>query len=283
MDLGAHVFPSVKFGYIYLKLVDDSRFKKHSFIEPDPITKEDALLVHDLEYVQDLLSLNNSKRLYRSELPLTRPIVDAFFLGSGGTLTAARQGIEYGSAINLSGGFHHSFGDHAEGFCYLNDVAIAIRVLQHENKIKNAVIIDLDVHQGNGTARIFENDDSVYTFSMHEENNYPIKQKSSLDIGLESGCPDEEYLTLLSQALKKIEETIDPDIIFYLGGVDIYEFDTLGGLSISHNGMAERDRMIRDFMPNKPLITMLAGGYAQNTDHTVNLHVQTCEVLAGIK
>ena len=283
MDLGPHVFPSVKFGYVYLKLVDDPRFRRHRFIEPHPTTLEEAQLVHSRAYLNDLINLNYSKRLHRSEMPLTRPISDAFFLVAGGTVQAARLALECGCAVNLGGGFHHAFKDQAEGFCYLNDVAIAVRVLQREKLAKKLLIIDLDVHQGNGTAKIFQWDRNVFTFSMHEENNYPVKQKSSLDIGLETGCQDEEYLTMLSQALKSISLKFQPDFIFYLAGVDCYEKDTLGGIGLTKNGMAERDRMVRDFMPGIPLTMVLAGGYAQNTDDTVDLHVQTCEVLAELK
>ena len=284
MDLGPHVFPSVKFGYVYLKLVDDPRFKSHRFVEPEPLTPDQARLVHGRTYMKDLLSLNsNSRLLHRSELPLNQAIVDAFFLACGGTLGAARMALEHGQGMNLSGGFHHSFKDQAEGFCYLNDVAIAIRVLQKEKTVKNALIIDLDVHQGNGTAKIFQWDRSVFTFSMHEEKNYPIKQKSSMDIGLETGCQDEEYLTILSQALEGIRKRFTPDIIFYLAGVDAFEDDLLGGIALTRNGIAERDRMVRDFLPGVPLVTVLAGGYSKKNDDTVDLHIQTCEVLSGFK
>ena len=283
LDLGPHVFPSVKFGYIYLKLVDDPRFKEHRFLEPAPITEQEARLVHDKEYMKDLLTLNNTKRLYRSELPLNKPVVDGFFLGCGGTVMAAREALEHGSAMNLGGGFHHSFREHAEGFCYLNDTAIAIRILQKEKKVKNVLVIDLDVHQGNGTAKIFQGDDTVFTFSMHEEENYPVKEKGDLDIGLRTNCPDEEYLTLLSRALQSITERFEPELIFYLAGVDVFEHDTLGGLSLTRNGMAERDRMIRDYRPEIPMVTLLAGGYARDNEDTVGLHTQTCEVLSGIK
>ncbi|MCE9597407.1 MAG: histone deacetylase [Spirochaetia bacterium] len=283
MDLGPHVFPSVKFGFLYARLVDNPKFKKHRFHEPEPLEPGLAGLVHIKPYLQDLNTLTMSPRLNRSELPLNRDIVDAFYLACGGTLLAARLGLEHGRAMNLSGGFHHSYHDHAEGFCYLNDVAIAIRVLQKERKIRTAIVVDLDVHQGNGTAKIFTKDDSVFTFSMHEQNNYPVKEESDLDVGIETGCRDEQYLAHLSQSLHSIKQRFVPDIVFYLAGVDPYEHDRLGGLSITKKGMAERDRMVRDFMPGVPLVTLLAGGYAENTMDTIDLHYQTCEVLAGIR
>ncbi len=282
MDLGPHVFPSVKFGYVYDHIRRDRRFSKHRFVEPEPLTRAQAALVHEDEFIEDLVNLNQTKRLYRSELPLTQGIVQAFFLASGGTLVAARQSLDAGRAMNLSGGFHHAFADHAEGFCYLNDVAIAIRVLQGEKRIRRALVVDLDVHQGNGTARIFQGDDSVFTFSMHEEKNYPIKETSDLDIGLETGCRDNTYLSLLADALDRIAGAFEPDIVFYLAGVDTFEEDLLGGIQLTREGMAERDRMVRDGFPEVPLVTVLAGGYSRNTDHTVELHVQTCEVLADL-
>ncbi len=283
MDLGPHVFPSVKFGFLYSRLVDHSKFKKHRFVEPEPLTPAEAALVHTKAFLADLNSLTMTNRLHRSELPLNREIVEAFYLACGGTLLASRLALEEGLAMNLSGGFHHSYHDHAEGFCYLNDVAISIRALQKERKISKALIVDLDVHQGNGNSKIFHGDDSVFTFSMHEQNNYPVKEESDLDIGLETGCRDEQYLTLLSQALKDIKEKFTPDMIFYLAGVDPYEHDRLGGLSLTRRGMAERDRMVRDFMPEVPLTAVLAGGYAENTLDTIDLHFQTCEVLARFR
>ncbi|HNJ02677.1 MAG TPA: histone deacetylase [Leptospiraceae bacterium] len=283
MDLGPHVFPSVKFGFLYSRLVDNSKFKKHKFVEPEPLTPQEAALVHSRAFLADLNSLTMSNRLHRSELPLNREIVDAFYLASGGTALAARLALESGLAMNLSGGFHHSYADHAEGFCYLNDVAISVRMLQKEKKIKRALIIDLDVHQGNGNAKIFHGDNTVFTFSMHEQNNYPVKEQSDLDIGLETGCRDEQYLTLLSQALKEIQEQFEPDLIYYLAGVDPYEHDRLGGIALTKRGMAERDRVVRDFLPGVPMVTLLAGGYAENTLDTIDLHFQTCEVLARFR
>ncbi|MBI3394934.1 MAG: histone deacetylase [Spirochaetia bacterium] len=283
MDLGPHVFPSVKFGFIYRRLKSDPRFAMHRFIEPVAASVEEAGTVHSPEYLQDLTTLTMSPRVSRSEIPLIKPLVDTFFLAVGGTVLAARTALTAGRAMNLTGGFHHAFGDHAEGFCYLNDVAIAIRLLQKEGLVKNVAIIDLDVHQGNGTAKIFQDDPSVFALSLHEENNYPVKERGTLDVGLRSGCHDDEYLQALSNALEKLRAAMDPDLIFYLAGVDTFERDRLGGLSLSREGMAARDRLVRDFMPTKPLAAVLAGGYAIDTDDTVALHVQTAEVLAGLR
>ncbi len=283
MDLGEHVFPSVKYRYIREALRKDERFQEHKFLEPIMLSYEEAGTVHKNAYLEDLKQLNFSKRVYRSELPLNRMIVDAFFLGSGGTLLAAEMALQHRLAMNLAGGFHHAFADHAEGFCYLNDVAIAVRVLQKQKRIRKALVIDLDVHQGNGTARIFRSSRSVYTFSIHEEKNYPPKEKGSLNIGLESGTSDEKYLETLADSLKQIKSRFKPDLVAYVAGVDPYENDRLGGLSISKEGLAIRDQMVRDAFADVPMFAVLAGGYAINTQDTVDLHVQTCEVLAGLR
>jgi len=282
IPLHGHVFPAIKYSLIYKKLKEDPRFENHKFIEPVPATIDQLKLVHDKEYLNDLIYLRFSKRVYRSELPLNKEIIDAFFLATGGTILAAELALDAGRAMNLSGGFHHAFADHAEGFCYINDVAVAIRVLQKEKKISKALVIDLDVHQGNGISKIFQKDKKVFTFSMHEEKNYPIKEKSSLDVGLETGIKDEEYLNLLEKSLAYIKKNFNPDIIFYVAGVDPYEMDRLGGLSITKEGLKKRDIMVRDFMPDKPIVIVLAGGYAMNTEDTVNLHVQTAEVMAEL-
>ncbi|MCB1326939.1 MAG: histone deacetylase [Spirochaetales bacterium] len=283
LDLGAHVFPAIKFGHVYRRLRADSRFRGHRFEEPVAVTREEALLAHSRAYVRDLIDLNLSKRTHRSELPLVREIVDAFFLASGGTLEAARFAIAHGRGMNLSGGFHHAFRDHAEGFCYLNDVGIAVRVLLKEGRIKNALVIDLDVHQGNGTARMFRFDRRVFTFSMHEQNNYPIKEKSSLDVGLRTSCSDDEYNETLQKSLDRILDSFSPDIVFYLAGVDVFERDRLGGLSLTKKGVMQRDAIVRDRFADIPLVTVLAGGYAAEDDDTIALHFQTCEVLAGFQ
>lgn len=283
MDLGPHVFPAVKFGHIQRKIKKDSRFKAHQFLEPTPITREIAALAHGRSYLSDLFSYQTTRRTHRSELPLNEAIVSAFLLGCGGTLGAAEAALEYGRSFNLGGGFHHAFRDHAEGFCYLNDVAIAIRSLMKRKMIKRALVIDLDVHQGNGTARIFRWNPHVFTFSMHEQNNYPLKEKGSLDVGLRTGCGDKEYLEILAKSLAEIKARFTPDIIFYVAGVDIYIRDRLGGLAVTREGLLERDRMVRDFLPGVPLASVLAGGYAVNEDETVELHFQTCEALADLR
>jgi acetoin utilization deacetylase AcuC-like enzyme len=282
LELEGHVFPAVKFSQIYAKLKADPAFAQHRFFEPMPVSYEDAAIVHKRDYLQDLKMLNFSRRVYRSELPLRKDIIDAFFLATGGTVMAAEMALDHGRAMNLSGGFHHAFADHAEGFCYLNDVAIAVRLLQKRKRIKRALIIDLDVHQGNGTAKIFRHSRHVFTFSMHEEKNYPIKEKGSLDIGLESAMHDDEYLSLLEENLVKIRKNFRADLVFFVAGVDPYENDRLGGLSITKEGLAARDRMVCEMFADSPIAVVLAGGYAIKTEDTVDLHIQTAKALAGM-
>ena len=282
IPLPDHVFPAVKYQMIYNELKKSKEFRNHLFIEPEAVTIDQVLSVHDKRYIKDLSSLKMTDRVSTSELPLTAEIVSAFHIASGGTMAAARQCLKYGLAMNIGGGFHHAFADHAEGFCYLNDVAIAIRVLQKEKQIEKALVIDLDVHQGNGTARIFEKDKTVFTFSMHEENNYPLKQKGSLDIGLETGCKDKEYLEILETQLTVIQ-SFRPDIVFFLAGVDCYEDDKLGGLALTANGLLLRDKITYEFCRYLPTVIVLAGGYAYNEQDTVNLHLQTCRVFAGLE
>lgn len=282
LQLTDHVFPSVKFSRIYRRLREDPAFAGHRFIEPMPASYEDAATVHKKDYLNDLATLNLSRNVYRSELPLNREIIDAFFLAAGGTMLAAELALSCGRAMNLSGGFHHAFGDHAEGFCYLNDVAIAIRVLQKQRRLKRVLIVDLDVHQGNGTARIFRHSRHVFTFSMHEEKNYPVKERGRLDVGLDTALHDDDYLRLLEENLDRIRRSFEPDLVFFLAGVDPFEEDRLGGLSITKEGMRRRDAMVRDAFPGVPLVAVLAGGYAMHTEDTVDLHVQTARVLADL-
>ena len=281
-DIGKHVLAIQKHPMLRDKLRSDRRFAGENFVLAQPLDRDDLLLVHTTRYVNDLLTLRLTESTERSELPLTQELVDAILLASGGTLQAAREALKTGRAMNLSGGFHHAFAEHAEGFCYVNDVAVAVRRLQEEKLVKQILIIDLDVHQGNGTAHIFKRDRSVFTFSMHERENYPVKQKGRLDVGLETGCGDEEYLALLQKALHGIRSSFKPDLIFYLAGVDVHRDDMLGGLSLTREGIRLRDEMVRDFLPEVPLAVVMAGGYARKIEGVVDLHFQTCEVMASI-
>jgi acetoin utilization deacetylase AcuC-like enzyme len=207
-------------------------------------------------------------------------LADGFRLMTGGTIAAAAAALEDGRAAHLGGGLHHAFANHGEGFCPLNDVAVAIRVLQRS--VRRAAVVDLDVHHGNGTAMIFERDESVFTFSMHQQHNYPFfKPRGDLDIGLEDGAGDARYLALLSDALPHVLAS-GPDLIVYLAGADPFENDRLGGLRLTKPGLAERDRLVIAAARSAgvPLVVVLAGGYAADVRDTVDIHVATIEALA---
>jgi acetoin utilization deacetylase AcuC-like enzyme len=265
-DIGAHVFPTRKFGLVreWLLAEDPSRV----IAEPEALPREAALLVHTQKY-----------------LPLSRQIVNGYYLATAGTCLAAKLALKHGGGMNLSGGFHHAYADRAEGFCYLNDVAVATRHLQQHDGVGKVVIVDCDVHQGNGTAHIFLGDDTVFTFSMHQRDNYPmIKEKSDLDVELLNGVGDHEFCETLSKALERISAEFEADFVFYLAGVDPYERDQLGGLGLSIDGMRRRDRLVLEWChANKtPVAVVLAGGYAVNTDDTVRMHCNTYRELESV-
>jgi len=280
-DIGEHVFPVEKFRLIYERLRSEPEFEGARFIEPSPVTPEDLALVHTRQYIDDLLNYRATTRTVRSELPVSKEVIDAHLLAAGGTLSAARVALREGAAMNLNGGYHHCFPDHAEGFCYVNDVAITLRKMLSEGAINRAAIIDCDLHQGNGNAFIFRNEPRVFTFSIHQENNYPVKQKSDLDIGLADGTGDEEYLRLLRRHVPQILSDAKPDLVVYLAGADPYEGDQLGGLALTIGGLRERDEFVisecaaRDI----PVCILLAGGYAVDTADTVEIHMNTCRAM----
>jgi acetoin utilization deacetylase AcuC-like enzyme len=279
VDIGAHVFPVAKYPMVVDELVHTCGVSRNEFIKPAPATREQLLLVHTAEYLDDLTHIRWTPRTATSELPLTHEIVRAYILAAGGTLVAAREAVERrGFGIHIGGGFHHTFEDHAEGFCYVNDMAVAIRVLQKEGRIKRAAVVDCDVHQGNGTAHIFRDDPSVFTFSIHQENNFPPKERSSLDIGLRDGATDKEYLEAMATVIPSRLDAFAPDLVVFVAGADPYENDLLGGLSVSRKGLARRDEMVIAYCAKRsiPIASVLAGGYASNTNDTVEIHATTC-------
>jgi acetoin utilization deacetylase AcuC-like enzyme len=244
--------------------------------EPEPIDTRSVELVHTREYRHRLetsaLSRAEQRRL---GLPWSESLWERSCLASGGTLLAARLSLEHGLAGNLAGGTHHAFADHGEGFCVLNDVAIAASRLRAEGVIDRAAIIDLDVHQGNGSASIFEQVEEVFTFSMHGERNYPVvKMRSDLDIALADGTGDGEYLELLEEHLPEVLTRSRPDIAFYVAGVDVAAGDRFGKLSLSEEGIRQRDRRVIEMVRGRglPLAIVLAGGYAATRARTAELH-----------
>jgi len=282
-DLAGHVFPVEKYAALYQKLRDEG-LGEEDFLIPPAATREELAWVHTPEYLEDLFNYRFTPRTISSELLLNRKILRAFCLMAGGSQLGAQTALENGAALALGGGFHHAFADHAEGFCYLNDPAFALKSLQAAGKIQRAAVIDCDVHQGNGTAVIFQGDPAVFTFSIHQENLYPPKRQSSLDIGLEDGLGDEEYLSRLRKSIPAILEFFAPQLAVYLAGADPYKDDQLGGLQLTLDGLRERDELVlgRCFHKRIPVLTLLAGGYARNFADTVQIHLNTAGLMRRI-
>lgn len=279
LDLGAHVFPARKYRLIRDGLVAKGIADPADILAPEPAGDEDVLRVHTAEYVEKLKTgtLTASEQM-RLELPFSQQVVDAFWLAAGGSILAARCALRDGFGVNLGGGFHHAFPGHGEGFCMLNDVAIAARRMQADGVAATILIVDVDVHQGNGTAYIFRDDSTVFTFSMHQARNYPEpKPPSDLDINLADGVGDEEYLRELRRGLDESFSRCSPDLMFYVAGADPYRGDQLGGLSLTLAGLRRRDELLFDEARRRgvPVVATFAGGYARDTEDTVRIHMNT--------
>jgi len=279
LHLGAHVFPSQKFRLVHDKLLNDAIADVEDFLRPEPATDADILRVHTPDWVHKLKTgtLSPSEQM-KLEVPYSPELVHAFWLAAGGTTVAAESALQDGFGCNLGGGFHHAYPGHGEGFCAIHDVAVAIRALQARQEITRAIVVDTDVHHGNGTAAIFGKDPSVFTLSIHQLNNYPAhKPHSSLDINLEDGTDDDEYLGALLPAVKKSLDEFQPDMLFYVGGADPYCEDQLGGLNISMTGLRNRDAGVFTLARERgiPIVTTQAGGYARRIEDTVQIHVNT--------
>ena len=283
VDIGAHVFPTQKYDLVAERVGGP-------FVEPAPAAWDRLALVHTPEYLAKMRDGSmTDDDIAQLELPWSRETVDAFRLMTGGTIQAARIacGLEVTSleshvsrpiVVHIGGGLHHAFPNHGEGFCPFNDVAVAARVLQREG-VERIAIVDLDVHHGNGTAFIFESDPRVFTFSMHQQHNYPMwKPRSTLDIGLPDGAGDDSYLRELDRALPQVMAH-RAQCVFYLAGADPYEDDQLGGLRLTKEGLRLRDRRVIEAVraANVPLVVVLAGGYARRLEDTVAIHVATIE------
>jgi acetoin utilization deacetylase AcuC-like enzyme len=286
LHLGDHVFPSKKYKWLHDRLLWTRFAVKEDFIEPAPATDADLALAHDPEWVRKLSSGTISyQEILQLEIPYSRYMVEAFWLAAGGSIMAARMALETGIGFNLGGGFHHAFADHGEGFCAVNDIAVAIRRLQHDGAIHRAMVVDCDVHHGNGTAGIFAGDQSVFTLSIHQLNNYPAeKPPSSLDINLADGVGDAEYLNRLANGYRAALALFHPDLIVYAAGADPYYEDQLGGLSLTMEGLKDRDSLVLNTARQKgvPVAVVLAGGYAQSVEDTVTIHANTLAVLKQV-
>jgi len=286
LNLGAHVFPSQKYHLIQETLLHDRLAQPEDFLTPEPAADEDMLLVHTPEWVHKLKSGHLSiQELMRLEIPWSREMVDAVWLATGGSILAGQRALTDGFAANLAGGLHHAYPDHGEGFCAIHDVAVAIRRLQADKAIRTAIIVDTDVHHGNGTAAIFAGDPNVFTLSIHQENNYPYpKPPSTIDIHLADGTEDEDYLPILENKLMEALHEFFPDLLFYVGGADPYREDQLGGLSLSIEGLKRRDRLVFEHARRLgiPVAITPAGGYARHTEDTIRIHVNTILAAAQI-
>ena len=279
LNLGAHVFPSQKYHMIRDKLLEDSVATQDDFLAPQPATDEDVLRVHSQEYVYKLKngSLSRTEEM-RLEVPYSKKLIEACWLAAGGSILAGRRALQDGWAANIGGGFHHACPDHGEGFCVIHDVAIAIRRLQFDGAMERAMVVDTDVHQGNGTAVVFGGDGNVYTLSLHQEHNYPFpKPPSTMDVDLPDGIGDEEYLAILEKHLHQAFHDFSPELLFYVAGADPYREDQLGGLALTMEGLAQRDALVFDYARRNgvPVAIALAGGYARRVADTVDIHVGT--------
>lgn len=277
MNIGEHLFPTDKYRLTLEELLDLGYADRDAILRPEPATHEQLALVHTEAYLKELENLEWTPRTMLSELPLTREIVDALELCAGGTILAARTSLECGVCMHIGGGFHHAFADHAEGFCYINDIAVAIRVMQGEGRIRRAAVIDVDLHQGNGTAHIFENDPDVWTFSIHQEELYPVKEQSKVDIGLSQYAGDEEYLSAIGRVVPEMIAAHKPELVVYVAGADPFEEDVLGDLQLTFEGLARRDRLVARACKDNgwPMVTVLAGGYARDKRDTAHIHAQS--------
>jgi len=282
-DIGRHVFPTQKFRLVRDTLLADGALDARDLIPAAPAPRADLLLVHTPEYLDDLEHLRWTHRTRMSELPLSPAIVHAYVLAAGGTTRAAAEALVHGVGVHLGGGFHHAFADLASGFCYINDLAVAIRVQQRDGRVRRAAVVDCDLHQGNGTAHVFRDDPEVFTFSIHQEHLYPIKEQSDLDIGLDNGVGDEEFNRRLAAALPRVWEH-RPELVLYQAGADPYEDDQLGALRLTIEGLKTRDALVLEGCATRgiPVVVTLGGGYARQVADTVRIHRNTCALALAL-
>ena len=279
LNFGAHVFPSQKYRLIHERLIRLGFAAPEDFLVPEPASDEDILLVHESGWVDRLRNGTLTfQEILRLEIPYSRQMVKAFWLAAGGTTLAARSALRDGVAYNVGGGFHHAFPGYGEGFCAVNDIAVAIRRLQKDGLIQKALVVDCDNHQGNGTAFIFAGDPSVFTISIHQYANYPAeKPASSVDIHLADGVSDDEYLRKLSGPYETAVAAFRPELVIFVAGADPYCEDQLGGLNLTMEGLMARDRLVVEtaLRHRAPVAIVLAGGYAYSISDTVAIHANT--------
>ncbi len=285
LNLGSHVFPSRKYKMVRDRLLADGFAEPADFITPEPAADEDLLLVHEAGWIGRLKEgLLDRMELAALEIPYSKRMVDAFVLAAGGSMLAARCALRDGAAVNIGGGFHHAYPEHGEGFCAIHDVAVAIRRMQKDRLIERAMVVDTDVHHGNGTAAIFAHDPSVFTLSIHQYNNYPkFKPPSNVDIHLADGTGDEEYCQRLREACLRAMDEFRPQLVMYVAGADPYFDDQLGGLALTIEGLKARDALVFEAAraQEAPVAVTFAGGYARNVEDTITIHANTVKALGG--
>jgi acetoin utilization deacetylase AcuC-like enzyme len=274
-----HRFPMEKYDLLPRQLIHEGTLSEDQFFRPQNLNLEDATAVHSPDYLDKLFGLRLSRHEERaSGFPQSESLVDREKLIMEGTRACAEMALTFGAAMNIAGGTHHAFSDKGEGFCLMNDQAIAAKWLLREKKANKILIIDLDVHQGNGTAEIFRDEPEVFTFSMHGRNNYPLKKEiSDLDIELEDGIKDKEYLYKLENSLESLSSRFTPDFIFYQCGVDILESDQLGRLNVSVNACKRRDELVFEFVKSLkvPVVCSMGGGYSKDIRLIIEAHANT--------
>ncbi len=278
LNTGNHIFPVRKYRILYERLLGLGA-RKESFLLPEPASDEDVLRVHTAKYLRKLKTGTLSTlEIQTLEIPFSPELVKFALLSTGGTALAASEALKDGIAVHLGGGFHHAFPDHGEGFCVLNDIAVAVAKLLAEGRIRKAMIVDCDLHQGNGTAAVFAGDSRVFTFSIHQMDIYPSeKVASSLDVGLWSGDGDKAYLAALKEHFPRLYAEFRPDLVIYVAGADPYRGDQLGGLDMTIGSLRERDAIVivEARKLKIPVAIVLAGGYASEVEDTVAIHLNT--------
>lgn len=281
-----HRFPMEKYELLPQQLLHEGTCSGDNFFEPSKPNDKHILAVHDPIYYYDLVNITLDQRAARKiGFPLSEVLVEREVIIADGTIKASEYALNHGIAMNVAGGTHHAYTNRGEAFCLLNDQAIGTRYLQNKKLTKKILIVDLDVHQGNGTAEIFQNDDTVFTFSMHGKSNYPFKkEESSLDIALENYTNDDAYLNILKDTLPKLIENQEPDFIYYLCGVDVIASDKLGNLGMTVEGCKERDRFVLQTCKDKniPVMCSMGGGYSPDIKTIVDAHANTFRLAQDI-
>lgn len=281
-----HRFPMLKYDLLHGQLLHEGTCTSQNFFKPDRIEESYVLNVHTQTYVTHLKNLTLTPRAARKiGFPLSQALVEREFTIADGTVKASVFALKHGIAMNIAGGTHHAYSGHGEAFCLLNDQAIGARYLQEKGLAEKILIVDLDVHQGNGTAQIFQNDPSVFTFSMHGQSNYPFKkEQSDLDIALENDCDDTTYLSILKDTLPRLIDLVQPDFIYYLSGVDVIASDKLGKLGLTVAGCKERDRFVLQTCKDGkiPVMCSMGGGYTPDIKIIVDAHANTYRLAQDI-